>query len=129
MKLMASTTSPFARKVRMLVLEKGSEVSVLMTLGTSTKEVQPIFRFAGLLIGIVGTVSGLLVGLGLCLFLSTVGLPIDPEVWYIDKLPVDISAMEFLLVGLASIVVTQLATIYPAYAAALLTPVEGLKNE
>ena len=113
----------------MLVLEKGSEVSVLMTLGTSGKEIQSIFRFEGLLIGIVGTVSGLLVGFGLCLFLSTVGLPIDPEVWYIDKLPVDISVTEFLLVGLASIVITQLATIYPAYAAALLTPVEGLKNE
>ncbi len=113
----------------MLVLEKGSEVSVLMTLGTSTKEVQSIFRFEGLLIGIVGTMSGLFVGLGLCLFLSTVGLPIDPEVWYIDKLPVDISVTEFLLVGLASITITQLATIYPAYAAALLTPVEGLKND
>jgi lipoprotein-releasing system permease protein len=113
----------------MLVLEKGSEVSVLMTLGTSTKEVQSIFRFEGLLIGIVGTVSGLFVGFGLCMFLSTVGLPIDPEVWYIDKLPVDISVTEFLLVGLASITITQLATIYPAYAAALLTPVEGLKNE
>ncbi|MCP4198195.1 MAG: ABC transporter permease, partial [Proteobacteria bacterium] len=109
----------------MLVLEKGSEVSVLMTLGTSAKEVQSIFRFEGYLIGLVGTVSGLLVGFGLCMFLSTVGLPIDPEIWYIDKLPVDLSMTEFLLVGLASMVITQLATIYPAYAAALLTPVEG----
>ncbi len=113
----------------MLVLEKGSEVSVLMTLGTSAKEVQSIFRFEGYLIGLVGTVSGLLVGFGLCMFLSTVGLPIDPEIWYIDKLPVNLSMTEFLLVGLASMVITQLATIYPAYAAALLTPVEGLKND
>jgi lipoprotein-releasing system permease protein len=113
----------------MLVLEKGAEVSVLMTLGSSVREVQSIFRFEGLLIGLVGTMSGLLVGFGLCMFLAKVGLPIDPEVWYIDKLPVQMSTGEFLLVGLASIVITQLATLYPAYAAARFTPVEGLKND
>lgn len=113
----------------MLVLEKGSEVSVLMTLGASAAEVRAIFRFEGLLIGLVGTVSGLAVGFGLCLILEKVGLPIDPEVWYIDKLPVNMEWMEFMFVGIASLVITQLATLYPAHAAARLTPVEGLKNE
>jgi lipoprotein-releasing system permease protein len=113
----------------MLVLEKGSEVSALMTLGASTEEVATIFRFEGLLIGLVGTISGLLVGLFLCFFLDKIGLPIDPEVWYIDKLPVEMSVVEFSLVGLASMIITQLATLYPAHAAARLTPVEGLKNE
>ncbi len=113
----------------MLVLEKGAEVSQLMTIGASSKEIQAIFRFEGLLIGLFGTFSGLLVGFGLCMTLEKVGLPIDPEVWYIDKLPVDISITEFSLVGLASIVITQIATLYPASAAARLTPVEGLKND
>ncbi|MCP4605598.1 MAG: ABC transporter permease [Proteobacteria bacterium] len=112
----------------MLVLEKGAEVSVLMTLGASSGSVQSIFRFEGLLIGIVGTISGLLVGFGLCMFLDKIGLPIDPEVWYIDTLPVNMEWIEFLLVGLASMMTTQLATLYPAHAAARLTPVEGLKN-
>lgn len=112
----------------MLVLEKGSEISVLLTLGASYRSVQNIFRFEGLLIGLVGTISGLAVGFGLCMVLEKVGLPIDPEVWYIDKLPVQMVWSEFLLVGLAAIGITQLATLYPAHAAAQLTPVEGLKN-
>ncbi len=113
----------------MLVLEKGAEVSTLMTLGATAKDIRAIFRFEGMLIGLVGTISGLVVGLGLCMTLDKVGLNIDPEVWYIERLPVQISAIEFSLVGLASLVITQLATLYPAHAAANHTPVEGLKYE
>lgn len=113
----------------MLVLEKGPEVSTLMTLGATAGDIRRIFRFEGLLIGLVGTISGLAVGLGLCLSLTKVGLNIDPEVWYLDQLPVKITATEFILVGLASLLITQLATLYPAHAAAKLTPVEGLKYD
>ena len=113
----------------MLVLEKGPEVSTLMTLGATPGDIRAVFRFEGLLIGLVGTISGLAVGLGLCLSLDMVGLNIDPEVWYLDRLPVQISPAEFVLVGLASLLITQLATLYPAYAAAKLTPVEGLKYD
>jgi len=113
----------------MLVLEKGAEISVLMTLGTTSQAVQKIFRYEGLLIGIVGTACGLLVGFGLCMTLKYIGLPIDPEVWYIDKLPVNIRPIEFFFVGLASLAITQLATLYPTYVASGMTPVEGLKND
>ena len=112
----------------MLVLEKGGDISVLMTLGATPKDVRRIFWFEGFLIGVVGTASGLLVGFGLCLTLKHIGLPIDPDVWYIDKLPVNISGLEFLFVGLASLGITQLATLYPTHVAAGLSPVEGLKN-
>jgi lipoprotein-releasing system permease protein len=112
----------------MLVLEKGGEISVLMTLGATPGDVRRIFWFEGFLIGVVGTASGLLVGYGLCLTLKHVGLPIDPDVWYIDKLPVKMSGLEFLFVGLASLGITQLATLYPTQVAAGLNPVEGLKN-
>jgi lipoprotein-releasing system permease protein len=112
----------------MLVLEKGGEISVLMTLGATPRDVRRIFWFEGFLIGLVGTASGLLVGFGLCMTLKHFGLPIDPEVWYIDKLPVEISGLEFLFVGLASLGITQLATLYPTRVAAGLRPVEGLKN-
>ncbi|MBN2528851.1 MAG: FtsX-like permease family protein [Deltaproteobacteria bacterium] len=111
----------------MLVLEKGPEISVLMTIGASRQDVQRIFRFEGMLIGAIGTTTGLLVGFLLCMTLTHVGLPIPPEVWYIDKLPVDISWQEFLGVGVTSLIITSIATIYPTRVASGITPVEGLK--
>lgn len=113
----------------MLVLEKSAEIAVLMTIGATSKDVMHIFRFEGLLIGLVGTLSGLSVGLLLSLTLKYFGLPIDPEVWYIDKLPVNISPIEFVFVGLASLGITQLATLYPTRVASGISPVEGLKND
>jgi len=112
----------------MLVLEKGPEISVLMTIGATRSDVTSIFRFEGLLIGSIGTATGLIVGFILCMTIKHVGLPIPPEVWYIDKLPVDISAMEFLFVGLTSLIISTLATIYPTRVASGITPVEGLKE-
>ncbi len=112
----------------MLVVEKSADISILLTLGSTPSTVQKIFRFEGLLIGLVGTTGGLLVGFGLCMALKYVGLPIDPEVWYIDKLPVNISPLEFLAVGLASLCITQLATFIATWIASSPNPVEGLKN-
>ncbi len=112
----------------MLVLEKGPEIAVLLTIGSSKSDINAIFRFEGLLIGSIGTVTGLIVGLSLCLTLKYIGLPLPPEVWYIDKLPVDISWIEFLSVGLTSVVITTLATIYPTKVASGISPVEGLKE-
>lgn len=112
----------------MLVLKKGSEISMLMTLGTTAGAVRRLFWFEGFLIGLVGTVCGLLSGAALCQSLKVFGLPIPQEVWYIDKLPVEMSGLEFLFVGVASFAITQLATLYPTHVAAGLRPVEGLKN-
>ena len=112
----------------MLVIEKSADISILLTLGATPNTVQKIFRFEGLLIGLVGTIGGLLVGLGLCMALKYVGLPIDPEVWYIDKLPVNISPVEFLAVGLSSLCITQVATFIATWIASSPNPVEGLKN-
>lgn len=112
----------------MLVIEKSADISILLTLGATPSTVQKIFRFEGLLIGLVGTTGGLLVGFGLCMALKHVGLPIDPEVWYIDKLPVNISPLEFLAVGLSSLFITQVATFFATWIASSPNPVEGLKN-
>ncbi|MBN2802368.1 MAG: ABC transporter permease [Deltaproteobacteria bacterium] len=112
----------------MLVLEKGPEIAVLLTIGSSKKDINAIFRFEGLLIGSIGTATGLIVGLSLCLTLKYIGLPLPPEVWYIDKLPVDISPLEFFTVGVTSVIITALATVYPTKVAAGISPVEGLKE-
>ncbi|MCU0662837.1 MAG: ABC transporter permease [Myxococcota bacterium] len=111
----------------MLVLEKSAEVAVMMTLGATADKVRRIFLFEGLLIGGVGTAAGVCVALMLCTAMAVIGFPIDPEVWYIDQLPVRMDPREFLSVGVAAFTITQLATLLPARQAAKLRPVEGLK--
>jgi len=113
----------------MLVMEKSSEIAVLATLGADGKSVSRIFRLEGLFIGAVGTLVGLSVGLAVSIALDRLGFRIDPEVWYIDRLPVKINPWEFIAVGGVSLLVSVAATWYPARTAASVHPVEGLRYE
>jgi lipoprotein-releasing system permease protein len=113
----------------MQVLDKRREIAVLKSMGAGMPSIMKIFVAEGLLIGAVGTGFGLLLGYGTCLFIDRVGIPLDPEVYYISNLPVKVSALEFFLVALLSLVISYLATLYPAAKAARLEPVEGLRAE
>jgi len=112
----------------MLVLEKRREIAALKAMGTTDQGVLKVFLYTGLYIGVIGMLVGLLSGLGFCLFLTYVGLPLDPEVYYISELPVDLSAPDISLVAFASVALSFLATLYPALLAARLRPVEGLRR-
>ena len=72
----------------MLVLEKTREIAVLRSMGATTTSIMKIFVAEGLAIGAVGTGFGLLLGLGTTSLVSRVGIPLDPEVYYISHLPV-----------------------------------------
>jgi lipoprotein-releasing system permease protein len=71
---------------------------------------------------------GILTSVGICLFLSYVGLPLDPEVYYIAELPVRMDPIDISLVALAGVTLSFLATIYPSWLAARLQPVDGLRR-
>ena len=70
-----------------------------------------------------------LTGLVFCLSLSIYGVRLDPEVYYIDRLPVAVNAGDYVAVAIAALLICTISTIYPARAASMLSPVEGLRYE
>lgn len=115
--------------VIMLVLEKRKEISVLKALGVSDAGIVKIFLAEGLQIGVAGGLLGLLSGLAWCIFIEKVGIKLDPEVYYIPALPVKIEPVQTILAVVIAVLVTYLASIYPALKASSVEPVEGLKAE
>ncbi|MFT3842427.1 MAG: ABC transporter permease [Myxococcaceae bacterium] len=115
--------------VIMLVLEKRKEIAVLKALGVPDGGVVKIFLMEGLQIGVAGGLLGLIAGLAWCLFIEKVGIKLDPQIYYIPALPVRIEPFQTGLSVVIAILVTFLASIYPALKASQVEPVEGLKAE
>nr|WP_225937621.1 ABC transporter permease [Myxococcus sp. RHSTA-1-4] len=115
--------------VIMLVLEKRKEISVLKALGVPDGGIVKIFLAEGLQIGVAGGLLGLFSGLSWCYFIEKVGIKLDPEVYYIPALPVRVEFVQTALAVVIAVLVTYLASIYPALKASSVEPVEGLKAE
>lgn len=113
----------------MVVLEKKRDIAVLKTLGATRKEIGDIFRVQGFLIGLVGTTLGLATGLIGALALKRYGFPLDERVFPISTVPVSLNGTTFIWVGLAAVAISILATIYPAWRASKLEPLELLRRE
>ncbi|MBN2192332.1 MAG: ABC transporter permease [Polyangiaceae bacterium] len=113
----------------MLVLEKKREIAVLKAMGASDLKLLRAFLYQGGLIGLVGTVAGLGLGYLSCRVLLVYGFPLDPKVYFISRLPVQMHATEFALVGVFSLLVCLLATVWPALYAARLRPAEAFREQ
>jgi len=114
----------------MMVMEKTKDIAVLMSMGTRKSQVRRIFICQGLLIGIIGTIFGLLVGY----VLSYAGghyhwIRLSAEVYSIDYVPFAPKAVHGLVVAVTAIAVSLLATIYPSWSAARILPAEALRYE
>jgi lipoprotein-releasing system permease protein len=113
----------------MLVTEKAREIAILKSMGARDGAILRIFIAEGLYIGLLGLGLGLAAGISGCLMLAKWGLPLDPDVYYIQQLPVVMRGGEIAAISLAALGLCGLATLYPAYLASRLRPVEGLRYE
>ena len=113
----------------MIVLEKKREIAILKAMGATDATVLGIFMVQGIVVGVAGTLIGVIVGGGLVAYLDRIRFPLDPKVYLIDHLPVVISPSVFLLtIGIAMLICT-LSTIAPSWWAARMLPVDGLRYE
>lgn len=113
----------------LMVTEKAREIAVMKALGATDRAIMTIFMIEGVLIGAIGTALGVAVALAACLGLEWSGVRLDPDVYYIDRLPVNVDLQDYSLVALAALAICTLATIYPAFTAARVRPVDGLRYE
>ena len=113
----------------MMVLEKGKDIAILKSMGASDTSVMKIFVIEGLIIGGLGTAAGIVLGYATCLFVERFGIHLDSDVYYIDRLPILIDPWQFLGVACLAVLLSYLATSYPATRASRLPPVDGLRND
>jgi lipoprotein-releasing system permease protein len=113
----------------MVVLDKKKEIAVLKAMGAEDDMILRIFLYQGGIIGALGTSIGLLIGLVVCKGLLVYGFPLDPKVYFISSLPVEVRPREFVITGIIAIVICLFATIIPSLYAARLRPADGFREQ
>jgi lipoprotein-releasing system permease protein len=113
----------------LMVTEKAKEIAILKALGATDRAILATFMTEGIVIGGIGTVFGVASSAAICAGLSWFGLRLDPDVYYIDRLPISVSGWDFLSVAIAALTICTIATLYPAHAASQLRPLDGLRYE
>jgi len=114
----------------MMVLEKTRDIAALMAMGATLAQIRKIFILQGVIIGVVGTTLGLVLGHALSYFADTYHLiTLSPDVYSISYLPFKAVLSDSLLIATAAILISFIATLYPSAAAARLQPVEALRYE
>jgi len=113
-----------------MVKKKTKEIGILRSYGFTRSSIMRLFLYHGCMIGIMGTLLGVVFAYAACLVLGrVVFITLPGDVYFIETLPVEMATEDFIITAAAAVLITFLATLYPAIRATKLTTVEALRNE
>jgi lipoprotein-releasing system permease protein len=113
----------------MMVTDKTREIAILKSMGATSGGTAWVFQVVGVAIGSIGLFIGLVLGLAICYVVSEYGYHLDPKVYLIDKLPIEVNPIEVIFVCAGTMAVTILFTLIPALTASSMRPVDGLRYD
>lgn len=128
--IIAVATFNIFASLTMTIIEKKKDIGVLRSLGVTQNSIKKIFMTSGLLIGIIGTVTGLAIGLIVCyLQINYKFYALDPMKYIIDALPIEIRFTDIVAISAMAILLSFVAAYFPAKRAAQLIIIESIKYE
>jgi lipoprotein-releasing system permease protein len=114
----------------MVVMEKTREIGILKAMGATSKSVLRIFIYEGIVVGVIGTVLGCVIGYALCaLQIRYDFISIPGDVYFINSLPMKMQTLDFVWISGAALIICLVASLYPAKRASRLVPVDAIRYE
>ncbi|MCA9557263.1 MAG: ABC transporter permease, partial [Myxococcales bacterium] len=112
----------------MLVLERTRDIAILKAMGARDRSILRVFVAEGMAIGAMGTVVGVIAAYALCEGLLANGIALDPKVYGIARLPVVFDPLDYAMAASGALLITFVATLFPALRGARFRPVDGLRE-